>query len=111
MTDPTGQATIESVLREERVFAPPKAFSGAANVASRAAYDTLYRRALDDPEGFWADMAGKLRWSTRWQRVLEWQPPFAKWFVGGTLNIADNCLDRPPEGPPPNHPAPLRVAQ
>src|SRR5262245_21833857 len=111
MTDPTGQATIESVLREERVFAPPPAFSGAANVASRAAYDTLYRRALDDPEGFWADMAGKLRWSTRWQRVLEWQPPFAKWFVGGTLNIADNCLDRHLEGPRRNKAALIWVGE
>ena len=81
MTDPTGQATIESLLREDRVFVPPPAFSAAASVASRAAYDTLYRHALDDPEGFWADMAGQLRWSTRWQRVLDWQPPFAKWFL------------------------------
>jgi acetyl-CoA synthetase len=111
MTDPTGQATIESVLREDRVFAPPPAFSAAASVASRAAYDTLYRRALDDPEGFWADMAGQLRWSTRWQRVLDWQPPFAKWFVGGTLNIADNCLDRHLDGPRRNKAALIWVGE
>jgi acetyl-CoA synthetase len=111
MTDPSGQATIESVLREDRVFAPPPAFSAAASVPSRAAYDTLYRRALNDPEGFWADMAAQLRWSTRWQRVLDWQPPFAKWFVGGTLNLADNCLDRHLEGPRRNKAALIWVGE
>ena len=111
MTDPTGQATIESVLREDRVFAPPPAFAQAASVPSRAAYDALYQRALDDPEGFWGDLARGLRWSTPWQRVLDWQPPFAKWFVGGTLNVADNCLDRHLAGPRRNKAALIWVGE
>jgi acetyl-CoA synthetase len=93
------EATIDSVLREERVFPPPPAFSAAARIPDRAAYDALYRRSIEDPEGFWAEMAGELRWAARWTRVLDWQPPFARWFVGGQLNVADNCLDRHLEGP------------
>jgi len=98
MSDPQSQATIDSVLREHRVFAPPADFSRRARVASRADYDALYRRSVDDPEGFWAEMASTLRWSTRWQRVLDWQAPLAKWFVGGRLNVAENCLDRHLDG-------------
>ena len=99
MSDPTGQAAIDSVLKEHRVFPPPEHFSRRANVPSRARYDELYRRSVEDPEAFWGEMAGRLRWTTRWERVLDWQPPFAKWFVGGRLNIADNCLDRHLAGP------------
>jgi acetyl-CoA synthetase len=111
MSDPTGQATIESVLREDRVFPPSPAFAAAANVTSRAEYDALCRRALDDPEGFWSDMARRLRWSTPWQRVLDWKPPFAKWFVGGTLSVADNCLDRHLAGPRRNKAALIWVGE
>src|SRR5438094_732557 len=99
MSNPTGQAAIDSVLKEHRVFPPPEHFSRRASVPSRARYDELYRRSVQDPEGFWSEMAGRLRWTTRWERVLDWQPPFAKWFVGGRLNIADNCLDRHLAGP------------
>jgi acetyl-CoA synthetase len=99
MAEPTGPAAIDSVLREDRVFPPPLPFSRAARIPSRAAYDALYRRSIEDPEGFWGEMAGRLRWATPWQRVLDWQPPFAKWFVGGRLNLADNCLDRHLAGP------------
>ena len=99
MSDGKEQATIHSVLREDRVFPPPPEFSRQAHVPSRADYDALYRRSVDDPEGFWAEMAERLRWTTRWERVLDWQPPFAKWFVGGRLNVADNCLDRHLSGP------------
>ena len=52
------------------------------------------QQALDDPEGFWASMAKELDWFKPWEKVLEWNPPFAKWFVGGRTNIAHNCLDR-----------------
>src|SRR5581483_10663825 len=93
------EATIDSVLREERVFPPPPGFSAAARIPDRATYDALYRRSIDDPEGFWAEMAAELRWAARWTLVLDWQPPFARWFVGGRLNVADNCLDRHLEGP------------
>src|SRR6266516_4125230 len=99
MTDPKSQAAIDSVLREERVFPPPSEFSRHAHVPDRARYDALYQWSVDDPEGFWREMAGRLRWMTPFQRVLDWQPPFAQWFVGGKLNIADNCLDRHLAGP------------
>ena len=81
---------IEALLEESRVFPPPEAFRRQANVAS----EEVYERARRDPEGFWAERAGELRWMRKWDRVLEWNPPFAKWFVGGQLNLSDNCLDR-----------------
>src|SRR5205807_9790672 len=54
----------------------------------------IYADAERDPEAFWAKFADELEWSRRWDRVLEWQPPHAKWFVGGTLNASVNCLER-----------------
>jgi acetyl-CoA synthetase len=88
------QADIESVLKEERVFQPPKEFSAKARIKSFAEYEQLYKQAQDDPDGFWADMAKELDWFKPWDKVLEWNLPFAKWFVGGRTNIAYNCLDR-----------------
>jgi acetyl-CoA synthetase len=87
-------ADIESVLQESRVFPPPESFAQAAHVKSLGEYRALYDRSLRDPEGFWAEQAETLRWSSKWQRVLEWDSPWARWFVGGTLNISENCLDR-----------------
>ena len=88
------QVDIESVLKEERVFEPAKDFSAKAHIKDFPAYEKLYKQALDDPEGFWASMAKELVWFKPWDNVLEWNPPFAKWFVGGRTNIAHNCLDR-----------------
>ncbi len=88
------QVDIESVLKEERVFAPAKEFSGKAQIKSLPEYEKIYQQAHDDPEGFWASMAKELDWFKPWEKVLEWNPPFAKWFVGGRTNIAHNCLDR-----------------
>ncbi len=85
---------IESVLKEARVFAPPAAFSAAAHVADDGALDAIRREAARDPEAFWAGIARELHWFTPWQTVLEWTPPFAKWFVGGTTNLCYNCVDR-----------------
>jgi acetyl-CoA synthetase len=85
---------IESLLKEKRVFPPPGDFSRAAHVKSLEEYRRLYERSVKDPEGFWAEQAQALAWSRRWERVLDWSPPFAKWFVGGTLNLSENCLDR-----------------
>jgi acetyl-CoA synthetase len=100
MAKTPADAAIDSVLHETRVFPPPPAFSAGARIGSRAAYDALAERAARDPEGFWADMAGELTWSRRWDRVLDWSnAPFAKWFVGGTLNLSENCLDRHLAGP------------
>jgi acetyl-CoA synthetase len=88
------QSGITSVLKEERVFAPSPEFSARAHIKSFEEYERLAREAADDPEGFWGRMAGEVEWFEKWSRVLEWNPPFAKWFVGGKLNISHNCLDR-----------------
>ena len=85
---------IQSVLKEGRVFIPPAAFRDGAFLKDAAEYDALYKRSVDDPEGFWADQARTLLWRKPWSKVLEWTPPFAKWFVGGQLNLSENCLDR-----------------
>ncbi len=87
-------SSIESVLTETRSFAPPEAFAKAARVGSMAEYEKLYRKADEDPEGFWAEVAGELAWTKKWDRVLDWKLPDAKWFVGGTLNASASCLDR-----------------
>lgn len=88
------QPDISSLLKEDRVFAPAAEFSSHAHIKSRADYDRIYRRSIEDPEGFWSEMAGSLHWFKKWERVLEWNAPFAKWFVGGQINISYNCLDR-----------------
>jgi acetyl-CoA synthetase len=85
---------FQSVLREERVFPPPAEFSARAHVKSEAEYEALYRRSVEDPEGFWAEAAGELEWFTPWERVLDWEAPRARWFVGGKLNLCHNCVDR-----------------
>jgi acetyl-CoA synthetase len=92
-------AHITSVLKESRSFPPPAEFSARAHVKSLAEYEKLWQRARDDPEGFWAEQAGALLWARRWDRVLEWNEPHAKWFVGGKLNVSANCLDRHLAGP------------
>jgi len=90
----THQHDIESILREGRKFPPPQEFSRAANVKSMAEYVELCRRADHDPEGFWAECAKELTWFKSFDKVLEWQFPFAKWFLNGKLNASYNCLDR-----------------
>jgi acetyl-CoA synthetase len=87
-------ADILSVLNERRRFEPPAAFSRAAAVKSLAEYEELYRRADQDPEKFWSECARELAWFKPFNKVLEWNFPFAKWFLGGELNVAYNCLDR-----------------
>jgi acetyl-CoA synthetase len=89
------EATIESILQEKRLFTPPPAFSQQAHIKSLEEYEQLYERAKAQPQKFWAELAQKeLQWFEKWQTVLDWQPPFAKWFVGGKINISYNCLDR-----------------
>jgi acetyl-CoA synthetase len=92
-------SSIDSVLTEKRSFPPPKEFAAAAHVKSPAEYEQLYKRAADDPEGFWAERAGELAWGQRWSKVLDWKLPNAKWFVGGRLNATASCLDRHAAGP------------
>ncbi|PSB25849.1 acetate--CoA ligase [Stenomitos frigidus] len=89
------QPTIESILQEKRLFQPPAAFSQSAHIKSLADYQRLYEKAKADPQTFWAELAEtELDWFQKWDAVLDWQPPFAKWFVNGKLNISHNCLDR-----------------
>jgi acetyl-CoA synthetase len=85
---------IESVLKERRLFEPPKGFREQAHIKSLDEYRTLYERSVQDPEGFWGEQAKTLDWSQPWERVLDWNPPSARWFVGGRLNVSENCLDR-----------------
>ncbi|GIH12420.1 acetate--CoA ligase [Rugosimonospora africana] len=82
--------TLENLLQETRRFEPPSDLAADANVKADA-----YDRAKADRLGFWAEQAGRLSWAKQWDQVLDWSnPPFAKWFVGGTLNVAYNCVDR-----------------
>ena len=89
-TDPTG-ATIEDYLLEERTFPPSEAFKEHALVAS----NHLHEEANRDYQGFWARQAAALvDWQQEWDTICDWQLPFAEWFVGGKLNVSENCLDR-----------------
>jgi len=83
-------ATVAALLEENRIFAPPKSFREKANVSD----PSIYEKARNNPEAFWAEWADKLDWFKKWDKVLEWNPPFAKWFIGGKLNASYNCLDR-----------------
>ena len=86
---------ITSVLNEARVFKPSKEFSKQAHIKSLAEYRKLYRESIRSPEKFWAKQArNELVWFKPWKTVLQWKEPFAKWFVGGQLNLSVNCLDR-----------------
>jgi len=81
---------IDALLQEHREFQPSEAFRGNANVSD----PEVWAKANQDREAFWAGWAEELDWQTKWDRVLEWDPPNAKWFVGGKLNASYNCLDR-----------------
>src|SRR3954452_6429518 len=85
---------IESHLVEKRVFKPPPAFSSKARIKSLAQYWRMYRESIRQPAKFWTREAKELVWRAPWKKVLEWKAPFAKWFVGGKLNVSENCLDR-----------------
>jgi acetyl-CoA synthetase len=84
------QETLSNLLNETRRFAPPPELAASANVTAEA-----YDEAAADRLAFWAKQADRLTWTKRWDTVLDWSnPPFAKWFVGGELNVAYNCVDR-----------------
>jgi acetyl-CoA synthetase len=85
---------IESVLQESRLFPPHADFIARAHVKGMDEYERMYAEAEANPEAFWAGQAEALDWFKRWDKVLEWNLPHAKWFVGGELNVAHNCLDR-----------------
>ena len=93
------EKNIESHLKETRVFKPARAFAKNARIGSLEQYRRMYRESIRTPEKFWAREARELIWQQSWKKVLDWKPPFAKWFVGGKLNVAENCLDRHLQGP------------
>jgi acetyl-CoA synthetase len=95
MADPKSHPEIADLLREDRTFPPPADFRARAVVRD----ESVYAEAARDPDAFWAKFAGELEWSRPWDTVLDWQPPHAKWFVGGKLNVSVNCLDRHVRGP------------
>ncbi len=81
---------IEVLLEEGRTFPPPDEFKQSGNLNDPA----VWEKADKDPEGFWAEQAQQLDWFKTWDKVLEWDCPWAKWFIGGKLNVSYNCLDR-----------------
>src|SRR5919206_455677 len=83
------EQNIETLLEERRTFPPPEEFARQANVND----PSVYERAEEDFEGFWADFARELHWFKEWDQVLKWERPYAEWFVGGKLNVSYNCLD------------------
>ncbi len=85
MAQPGSSQDIDSVLHERRVFPPPAEFAAQAHVKSMDEWQRLARAAADDPEAFWAAAARELHWFKPWDKVLEWNPPCAKWFVGGKI--------------------------
>ena len=95
MSDATNPVGITSVLHETRVFPPPGEFARQAHIKSLSQYRRWYRESIQSPEKFWSKQARtELVWFKMWKRVLQWKAPFAKWFVGGSLNVSHNCLDR-----------------
>ena len=92
---PSGTANITSMLQENRVFPPPKAFAQKARIKSMAHYRKLYNESIRQPQKFWGRQAREeLVWFKPWKKVLQWKAPDAKWFAGGQLNVSHNCLDR-----------------
>ncbi len=90
MADAKPPVEIADLLQEDRTFPSPPEFRSRAAIAD----EDVYARAERDPEGFWAGFASELEWSSPWSRVLDWNPPHAKWFVDGKLNASVNCIDR-----------------
>ncbi len=85
---------INTVMQEERLFPPPAAFAAQAHIGSFQEYQTLWDEAAKDIEGFWGKLGKEqLHWFKDFDEVLDWQPPLAKWFVGGETNASYNCLD------------------
>ena len=95
MTDES--TSIESMMNELRVVDPPEWVKEGAHISSMDEYDAMYKRSVEDPEGFWAEAAEEyLYWHKKWDKVLEWEfdTPKVEWFKGGETNVAYNCIDR-----------------
>ncbi|HOA53628.1 MAG TPA: acetate--CoA ligase, partial [Thermogutta sp.] len=89
----SGQAGIVNVMKETRLFPPPPEFSAKARIKTMEQYREMWERAKNDPEGFWGEYAQELFWFKPYEKVLEWNEPFATWFKNGQTNISYNCLD------------------
>lgn len=89
------EVNLNTLLKEKRTFPPSEAFKKQANFND----PDVYRRAAEDPEGYWEEQSKQLTWFKPYDKVLEWNPPHAKWFLGGKINAAYNCVDRHREGP------------
>jgi acetyl-CoA synthetase len=94
VTVPNVDTSIDSILQEQRKFECPAEFANSAHVKGLADYEQIYKESIEQPEKFWAQIAEELHWFKKWDKVLEWNPPWAKWFVGGRINLSYNCLDR-----------------
>jgi len=82
-------------MSEERSYSPSPEFAQRAHVRGMDGYRELYRRAQEQPSQFWGELAEKeLFWFEKWSQVIDWKPPFVKWFVGGKTNVSYNCIDR-----------------
>ena len=84
---------IVTVMHEGRLFHPPAEFSSRARITSLEQYEQMWQEAADDPEAFWGRLAEELHWFQPFSKVLDWQEPYAQWFVGGQTNVSYNCLD------------------
>jgi acetyl-CoA synthetase len=91
---PAESSNFESLMREDRVFAPPAEFAAKARIKSLEEYERMYARSVAEPEAFWAEAAAELEWFAPWVQVLEGSGADAKWFTGGKLNLSHNCVDR-----------------
>jgi acetyl-CoA synthetase len=98
MSKKTG-GQVDSVMQEARLFPPSAEFAAKARIGSLADYEALWNEAAADIEGFWGELTAELRWFKPYSKVLEWNEPFAKWFVGGQTNASYNCLDAHLDGP------------
>ncbi|HEV7223885.1 MAG TPA: acetate--CoA ligase [Pirellulales bacterium] len=92
MADKTS-GRLDTVMQENRKFAPPAEFAARSKIPSLAAYEKLWQEAAADLEGFWGKLAAELHWFKPFDKVLQWNEPFAQWFVGGKTNASYNCLD------------------
>jgi acetyl-CoA synthetase len=102
MSDPQ---SIDSILNECRTFTPPADFTRQAHISGLDQYEAMYQRSIDDPEGFWDEVAKDFHWFKPYSKVLEWNAPDAKWFVGGQTNVCYNCVDLQIERGRGDHPA------
>jgi len=91
---PIADTSIDSVLQEQRKFEPPNDFAQRAYIKSLEDYERIYTESVEEPEKFWGRVARELYWFKPWDKVLEWNAPWAKWFAGGQINLSYNCLDR-----------------